>query len=282
MQFFEVEVKSFAILTTEPIITTDYFTSGDDQHSSEGTERQTNGTERSLNGAGHHPMPPKQASQITFSGELLRKVLHLGSLSIPIIYYFTSRSTALVIFIPLTLFALFIDISRHYIPAIARLVFSLFDPIIRPHERKGGLLSGATYVFISAIFCVLVFPKLITITAFSILIVSDASSALVGRAFGRHRLFDKSLEGTLAFIVSAWLVILLTPKAGPLPVEYAIAAFAAVVGGLAEAASVSLHLDDNFSVPVSIGFTMWGLYLLLDRIDPMHYSWLYRSLLSFT
>jgi dolichol kinase len=223
--------------------------------------------------------PLAEANQITFSGELLRKMLHLGSLSIPVIYYFVSRETAIRVLLPIAVFSIFIDVSRHYIPAIARIVKRLFDRIIRPHERKNGLLSGATYVFISALFCVLVFPKLITITAFSILIVSDASSALVGRAYGRHRFFDKSLEGSLAFIISAWLVILLTPKAGPLPIEYAIAAIAAVIGGMAEAASVTLHLDDNFSVPVSIGFVMWGLYLLLDHIDPTHYASLYQSLL---
>ena len=228
------------------------------------------------------PQPPAvEESQISFSSELLRKTLHLGSLSIPVIYYFVSRDTAFWILLPLTIFTIFIDVGRHYIPAIARLVSALFDRIIRPHERKGGLLSGATYVFISALFCVFIFPKLITITAFSILIVSDASSAIIGRAFGRHRLFDKSLEGTLAFIISAWVVIFLTPKAGPMPVEYAIAAFAAVIGGLAEAASVTLHLDDNFSIPVSIGFVMWGGYLLLARMDPVHYAWLYQSLQSF-
>jgi dolichol kinase len=237
-----------------------------------------NDTDLNLKSTG---LPEAQTSQITFSGELLRKTLHFGSLSIPVIYYFVSRDVALAVLLPLTAFCLFIDIGRHYIPSIARLVYSLFDRIIRPHERKNGLLSGATYVFISALFCVFLFPKLITITAFSILIVSDASSALVGRAFGRHRLFDKSLEGTLAFIVSAWLVILLTPKAGPMPIEYAIAAFAAVIGGLAEAASVTLHLDDNFSIPVSIGFIMWGFYWLLQRIDPQQYSLLYKSLLSF-
>ena len=233
----------------------------------------------SVSGLNNQTSPLSEATQITFSGELLRKMLHLGSLSIPVVYYFISRNLAIEILLPITVFSIFIDVSRHYIPAIARMVSRLFDKIIRPHERQNGLLSGATYVFISALFCVFIFPKLITITAFSILIVSDASSALVGRAFGRHRLFDKSLEGTLAFIVSAWIVILLTPKVGPVPMEYVIAAIAAVIGGLAEAASVTLHLDDNFSVPVSIGFVMWGLYLLLGRIDPAHYASLYQSLL---
>ncbi len=223
--------------------------------------------------------PDVPGRQISFSNELVRKGIHLVSLSIPIGYYFIHRSVALEILIPLTIFSIVIDVGRFNVPAIQRFVQQFFDRILRPHERRPGLLSGATYVFISALFCVFVFPKLITVTAFSILIVSDGSSAIFGRAFGKHRFLDKSLEGTIAFILSAWIVIFITPKAGPAPVEYAIAAFAAIVGGIAEAASVTLHLDDNFSVPVSIGFTMWGLYFLLSRIDPASYGALYRALL---
>lgn len=223
--------------------------------------------------------PEVPGRQISFTSELIRKGIHLGSLSIPIGYYFIHRSTALDVLVPLTIFSIVIDVGRFSIPAIQRVVQHYFARILRPHERRPGLLSGATYVFISALFCVIVFPKLITVTAFSILIVSDGSSALFGRAFGKHRFLDKSLEGTLAFILSAWIVILITPKVGPVPVEYFIAAFAAIVGGIAEAASVTLHLDDNFSVPVSVGFTMWGLYFLLSQIDPASYGWLYQQLL---
>ena len=157
----------------------------------------------------------------------------------------------------MALLSIGIDVGRYHVPAIKKMVDRMFDKILRPHERRGGFLSGATYVLISALLCVAIFPKLITLAAFSILIVSDSSSAIFGRAFGKHRFLDKSLEGTLAFIASAWLVILIVPKAGPMPIEYFIGAFAAIVGGVAEAASVTLHLDDNFSIPVSIGFTMW-------------------------
>ncbi len=221
----------------------------------------------------------KIRGQISFSNELVRKTIHLGSLSIPIAYYFLHRATAIEVLIPLTVLSIGIDVGRFYIPAIRQFVTIFFDRILRPHERNPGLLSGATYVLISALFCVVVFPKLITVTAFSILIISDGASALFGRAFGKHRFLDKSREGTIAFILSAWIVVLITPKAGPVPMEYVIAAFAAVIGGIAEAGSVTLHLDDNFSVPVSIGFTMWGLYYLMSQIDPGRYGMLYRTLL---
>jgi len=220
-----------------------------------------------------------QAGQISFSNELIRKTIHIGSLSIPIIYYYVHRETALLILLPMTVFSLFIDVGRHYIPFIQKQVEILFDRILRPHERKAGLLSGATYVLISALICVAIFPKLITVTAFAILIVSDSSSAIFGRKFGKHRFIDKSLEGTIAFILTAWIVVLISPKAGPMPIEYLIGAVAAVIGGIAEASSASLRMDDNFSVPVSIGFVMWGLYWLASTVDPAHYAALYQTLL---
>lgn len=228
-----------------------------------------------------HRTEPKR--QISMSNEFLRKGIHLGSISIPVAYSFMSKTLAIELLIPLTIFSIFIDIGRHYIPGLRVIVNKVFDRILREHEREGGgkiLLSGATYVLISALFCVIVFPKLITVTAFSILIISDASSAIIGRAFGKHKFFDKSLEGTLAFVASAWLTILFTPKAGPMPIEYFIAMFAAVIGGIVEAASVRLRLDDNFSVPTSIGFVMWAGYYLLATMYPDQFGSLYQHLLS--
>ncbi len=224
----------------------------------------------------------RSEDQISFTSELIRKSIHLGSLTIPIMYYYVPRGMALTLLLPMTLLSIFIDVGRHYVPFIHRMVEQLFDRILRPHERRAGLLSGATYVLVSALICVTVFPKLITVTAFSILILSDSSSALFGRAFGKHRFFDKSLEGTFAFIVTAWIVVMITPKAGPLTIEYVIGGIAAIVGGFAEAASVSLHLDDNFAVPISIGGAMWGLYWLFSVVDPASYGPLYQALLHFS
>ncbi len=232
----------------------------------------TNG--RKIGNEGEQP-----EGQISFASELIRKGIHLASLAIPIGYFYVSKQIAIEVLLPFTVLSLLIDVGRHYVPAIHRVVAQLFDPILRPHERRAGLLSGATYVLISALSCVAIFPKIIAVTAFSILILSDSSSALFGRAFGRHRFLDKSLEGTFAFVITAWIVVAITPKAGPLSVEYLIGGIAAVVGGISEAASVRLRLDDNFSVPVSIGATMWGFYWLMATLEPASYGALYQALL---
>ncbi len=175
--------------------------------------------------------------------------------------------------VPFTLFAVFIDYGRHYISWVDRSFKSLFGRILREHEQDNSkkLISGGSYVLISACLCIIIFPKVIAITAFAILIISDAISALVGRRFGKRPFLDKSVIGSTSFALSAFIVVFLSPKAMGLPIEYVIGCIAAMVGTLVEAMSVRLKLDDNFSVPSSVGLTMWlGYFLLTLSSDPIY------------
>ena len=200
---------------------------------------------------------------INYRDELVRKLIHLCSLSIPIIYYFISRTQAIVILSFLAFFAIGLDLSRYFYPSIGKIFYKLFGFLLRKHEldNKKKNLNGATYVFISALLCVILFPKVFFITGFCILIVSDSVAALIGRKFGKHKFLAKSLEGTLAFFISASIVVLFTPKIEGTAIEYFIGIAAAFVGAIVENIS-SGFADDNLSIPISIGFTMWGLYLL--------------------
>lgn len=201
---------------------------------------------------------------IQYKDELFRKLIHLTSLSIPIVYYFITAKTAAIILGILTAAALIIDLSRYLHPETGKIFYKFFGFLLREHEldHKKKNLNGATYVLISALISVLIFPKVIFISAFSILIISDSLAALIGRKFGKHKFLSKSLEGTLTFFISACIVILFTPKIGGFTEEYLIGFIAAFVGAIVENISFRL-IDDNLSIPLSVGFTMWGLYLAL-------------------
>ncbi len=202
------------------------------------------------------------SATIEYRHELVRKAIHLCSLSIPIIYFFLSKTQALELLLPVTASFLVVDVARHYSPAVSRWFYRTFGWLLRKHEQQGAAkrLSGATNVLIAACICVMVFPKILTVNAFSILIISDTTSALIGRRYGKRRFLNKSLEGSLAFFVSAVVVILVAPKVDGLVAEYGIGVVAAAVGAVAEAASG--RIDDNLSIPISIGATMWILYWL--------------------
>ncbi len=206
---------------------------------------------------------------IEYRDELVRKLIHLFSLSIPIVYYFISTYTTATILGILLFIAFLIDIGRHFHPSIGNIFYKIFGFILRKHEidTEQKKLNGATYVLLSAFIGVLIFPKVIFITAFSILIISDSMAALIGRKFGRHKFLLKSLEGTLAFFVSACIVVFFTPKIGNFQEEFFIGFVAAFVGAVVENISSRL-IDDNLSIPLSVGFTMWILYLaILPNLD---------------
>ena len=200
----------------------------------------------------------------SYSAEVMRKAIHLLSLLIPVVYYFITKSLALSILVPMLLAAGIADLLRIYHEPTGRLYDRYLGFLLRRHERfdAGRKLNGATWVLLSAVLCILVFPKVIFVTAFAILIVSDTAAALVGRRYGRHRLLGgKSLEGSSAFFMSALLVVLLAPKLEYLPLEYVIGLTSALFGAVVEA--LPIPLDDNLSIPLSIGGAMWLLYLLL-------------------
>jgi len=209
-------------------------------------------------------MTPIDNGTIQYKDELFRKLIHLFSLSIPIIYYFITTEAAAIILGIVAASALIIDLGRYLHPEIGKIFYKIFGFLLREHEldHKKKNLNGATYVLISALISVLIFPKVIFISAFSILIISDSAAALIGRKFGKRKFLSKSLEGTLTFFVSACIVILFTPKVSGFFEEYLIGFIAAFIGAIVENISFKL-VDDNLSIPLSVGFTMWGLYLAL-------------------
>jgi dolichol kinase len=203
-----------------------------------------------------------------FRIEIIRKLIHLCSLSIPIVYWFVSKQTAITILVPLTAAFLIVDLARHYHRQTGRWFYKVFGWLLRKKEQdeRTKRLNGATYVVIAALVCVLLFPKVIVVTSFAILILGDSTAALVGKRFGTHRFFGKTFEGSLAFFVSGLVVVALAPKVEYVFSEYLIGAIGAAVGAAVEL--LAIHIDDNLLIPVSVGGVMWLLYaLMLPTID---------------
>lgn len=201
--------------------------------------------------------------------EVLRKSIHLCSLSIPIGYYFIDKGLALMLLIPVAIFSIVVDLGRYKFDTLSGVFYKIFGFMLREHEKdhKKKNLNGATYVLLSAVLVILVFPKVFVITAFTILIISDISAALVGRKIGKTRFLMKSLEGTTAFFVSACIVIMVTPKINYSFSEYLIGFVAAFVGAIAENISFG-WADDNFTIPLSVCVIMWILYsVILPGLD---------------
>ncbi len=199
-------------------------------------------------------------AQISYGSELLRKGIHIASLLIPIIYLQLEHWTGIGILLVMTAVSVLIDALMHFNASARRMMLQLVGPLLRSHELREDkfLLTGASWVLIAAVSSFLFFPTIVGVTAFTVLIVSDTFAALVGRRFGSTPFLDKSVVGTATFIVTSWGVVLVFAAIYSLPMPYIVCgAIAGMVGGIAEAGSTRLRLDDNISIPFSFALTMW-------------------------
>jgi len=196
---------------------------------------------------------PGSQPELRYEFEVWRKLLHLFALSIPVGYHFVSHLTAILIPAFCFLVSLFADIARLRRWSCQRLWLPITSPIIRPKESEN--FTGATYILASGAICPAIFQVPAAAAGMAAIILGDIAAALIGRRWGTHRLVGrKTLEGSGAFLVAAFLGILAVPG-----IDWQLAMIAAVVGTTAEA--ISGKVDDNLSVPLTVGLTchLWLL-----------------------
>ena len=183
--------------------------------------------------------------------EVARKAIHLSSLSIPVIYWFISRELALFLLVPLFSGFFLIDLLKNFFTPVSVWYHKTFDSMLRSHELRPAKthLNGATYIVMAALLLVLFFPKIIAVTAFSLVAVSDTLAAIIGKSFGKHRFGQKSVEGSAAFFLSAVAVVCIVPG-----LNLFIGIIMAITATLTEAFMVRMgefKIDDNLSIPLA-------------------------------
>ncbi|MCA9625876.1 MAG: hypothetical protein KC731_42930 [Myxococcales bacterium] len=151
------------------------------------------------------------------------------------------------------------EAARHYTVLGRRFLMWLFGPIAHPHEHHR--VNSSTWLGTALVILGAVFAPIHCAVALGVLGIADPAAGLVGRRWGKTKLVgERSLEGTLAFIVAGTLVALAIiaiwhPELA-WTARLAVAAGGATVGGLAEL--FSRRVDDNFSIPIATGT---GAYL---------------------
>ncbi len=188
--------------------------------------------------------------QIDYKNELARKGIHLASIMIPIIYFHITKELALMLLVPMFLGFFFVDLLKMFVKPVADLYYKHFGAMLRAHELDASQrnFNGATYVTLAAVLVVWLFPKMIAIAAFAILILADTAAALVGRKIGKIKIGAKTLEGSIAFFLFALLVVLVTPK-----LNAAVGLAIAISTTVAELYPIKLgnwNVDDNLSIPL--------------------------------
>ncbi|MAM14137.1 MAG: hypothetical protein CMF90_00555 [Candidatus Marinimicrobia bacterium] len=182
--------------------------------------------------------------------EYQRKAIHLFNLIIPFSYWFIIPNQNKFKIIIITFTALFIlaDYFRTKSKLIKKLFIIFFDKMLREHELKGQF-TGATWVMISASVTILVFPKYIAIISLIFMSIGDTFAALIGRKFGKLKIYDKSFEGFLGGLIACLVVAYCYD-----PLPFYISGFGALAAMLFE--TLPLPLDDNFRIPIGSAIIM--------------------------
>lgn len=214
--------------------------------------------------------PRSIPGQISMMNEIRRKLIHISSIMIPILYWFLTQEQMLWMLVPATSIAVIIEVLRRTFAGFEKWFQSLFGALLRPHESSDRPeINGATYVLVSATLCVLLFPKIVAITGFSVLIISDTASALYGRRFGKRKFLRKSVEGSAAFFVTAMMVVLVVAWLVDAPWEFiAAGAVASLIATIVEAVSHGGgSIDDNLTIPAAFSVVMWGLLAFVEGLS---------------
>lgn len=178
----------------------------------------------------------------------------------------------------IALLAWIFELSRRRIPAVNRVLMTLFGPVAHPHEYAS--INSGTWIMTGLTTLALFFDPLCASIGIVVVGFADPSAAVVGRSWGRTRLVgNRTLEGSLAFFVvgSGAVVVLLKLYAPQVdwPSMALIAGASALFGALAE---LYAPLDDNLSVPIAAAsagaFAMWIVGLAPSG------GWLVNLLLS--
>jgi glycerol-3-phosphate acyltransferase PlsY len=171
-------------------------------------------------------------------------------------YIIFTKVPSLLILGSVTLALVAFDIFRLMHKKTNEVLKTKVKALLRKNEIK--TFSSFTIFFVALFITLLIFPKEVAFVASSFLIYGDIFGKLFGLAFGKHKILNKTLEGTLAYIGSVLIMgyILYTSLNIPLTVL--------IIGGISAplVELFSMKINDNLTVPLMTGSIMTVALLL--------------------
>ena len=194
---------------------------------------------------------------MTLAIEGYRKFLHFLLIIIPIVFVMIGRWPTVMILAPIAILVVGLDYMRRNNPGIQNIFVKIFGYVLRPHELEGNKLCGASWVALGAVINFALFPKIIAVTGFLILVISDALASLVGKAVPSEKFYEKSFSGSAAFFISALVILISCGVAYHAPFSfYFFGVFMVFCVTIIEARPSFTGIDDNFTIPIVFGVMM--------------------------
>ena len=191
-----------------------------------------------------------------FLAEARRKSIHLSFIVLPLwmlhplALWPRGRSDFRNLLIVLVAGAIVIDLVRLHTPGVREGFRRFFGGMIREHEELS--LLGSTYLLLAALLAVEIFPQPVAAAALGFTVLGDAFAAIAGKAWGRTRLFHKTLEGALAGLAACLIWAAYVGANGHVP--WMPVLVGAVAASLIEL--LPIPLDDNLGITLFSGYVM--------------------------
>ena len=173
-------------------------------------------------------------------------------------YFLLSKLQFVLLVGSLLCLALIIEFLRFRNPTFRKLFFRFVGRLLWKEEDKR--LTGATALLMGDLICAIFLSRPIVVAAMLFLALGDTFAYLVGHALGKIKVCEeKTLEGSLAFLVVGIVIVFLIPNFNPL-----IGIIGAVAGCAVEL--LPWDVDDNLSIPLISGLVMQVSSVLLGKV----------------
>ncbi len=175
--------------------------------------------------------------------------------TIPLLVLLLPHAWALGVVAALSGGALLAEGTRFAMPTFNRWVLRWFGVFFKPEERHARI-TGATYLVLAALVCLLAFPQDIAALALFFLSLGDPVAAIVGEQIAAGRVFGKSPLGSGAFFLVAVAIAALVALRPELSFDWRLLVGAAVAAAME---LLPFPLDDNATVPLVSGAVLTAL-----------------------
>src|SRR5262249_23320807 len=131
--------------------------------------------------------------------EAQRKAFHVACIVLPLALLYEpfhwprGRTEWRVFLLGVVTSAVALDVLRINHQRVRGFFRQFFGELIREHESFN--LLGSTYLVLAALLAVEILPQPLAGAALGFTILGDGFAAIVGKAYGRRRLFNKTIEG---------------------------------------------------------------------------------------
>ena len=182
-----------------------------------------------------------------------RKLYRIGAgIVFPVLYYF-SPNKIIVEMLLLYLLGIMttIEIIRYVSPNIWRVIAEHSKGILKVRQ---GIITGTTALLIANIIVIAFFNKQVAIVSLLFMLFGDTASAIIGTKYGKVKIGDKTLEGSLAFFITVMVLALIFYKWTGIKIHLLIMVFGAIAATITEALPV--EINDNLTVALAAAIVM--------------------------